>query len=282
MVDYAAEHPPGRLHRTRHDFWAAMGGPGSRSGPFSFRVGRVPFGIPRSEVGHGLDDRSVGTSRPGGSEENLAGACARCRQLFGVGCWILFQQGVLARDGISRQGKLPHSCAEPSRRPEPHFRRGRAGTSYPGLRQEIVRRAAVVRPSMRSKRARSFGFTSTALLRLPPDPNQFSRSEVKPQRKLQVPLATTDAASLGCYLSEGRAGRIEIHTAAAPSTPVRMVDEIECLSAELKSSLLVNGKGLEEAEVPILKTRLINQIPHPLRVERTVRRFRKDGSVKPL
>src|SRR5438067_684080 len=61
-----------------------------------------------------------------------------------------------------------------------------------------------------------------------------------------------------------------------------MVDEVKRLRAELKTSLLVNRERLEQSKIPVLKARLVDQVAHTLRVERAIRRFRKDGSVKPL
>ena len=55
-----------------------------------------------------------------------------------------------------------------------------------------------------------------------------------------------------------------------------MVDEVERLGAELEPSLLVNRERLEQAEVPVLEARLVDQVTDALRVERPGRRLGKD------
>src|SRR5581483_507580 len=50
--------------------------------------------------------------------------------------------------------------------------------------------------------------------------------------------------------------------------PVRGVDEIERLGAELQAGPLVNRKPLEQPQVPVLVAGTIKQVADPLRVER--------------
>jgi len=85
-------------------------------------------------------------------------------------------------------------------------------------------------------------------------------SEVEPQRQLQISLAAADSTSLGCHFSEVRAHGIEIHAATAASAPIRVVDKVKCLGAELKASLLVNRERFEQSKVPVLEPRLIDQV----------------------
>jgi hypothetical protein len=105
--------------------------------------------------------------------------------------------------------------------------------------------------------------------------------EVEAQRELQIPLAAADATSLGQYLPEGvEVGWVEsdIGGPAAPAAaaPIRMVNKVEGLGAELKSSLLVNSEVLEKSEIPVLISRLVDEVANTLSVERTRSRFGKD------
>src|SRR5215472_752237 len=137
MVDYVAEHSASRLRRDRNDFRFAMGRPCGSSSPFPRSFVRVPLGLPQPKADNGLDHRSAGTRRPCGSEENLAGSTARCCQLPDLGGWIFFQQGVVARNRISRRGKLPCPPSEPAEFLERNSGRGFASPSCPNLRQKI-------------------------------------------------------------------------------------------------------------------------------------------------
>src|ERR1700682_4399885 len=94
-------------------------------------------------------------------------------------------------------------------------------------------------------------------------------SEVEAKRKLQVAFATTNAAALCRYFSEVGAGRVEVDAASAASTPVRVVDEVERLRAELEPSLLVNWERFEQAEVPILEPGLVDKVANALCVKRS-------------
>jgi hypothetical protein len=46
-----------------------------------------------------------------------------------------------------------------------------------------------------------------------------------------------------------------------------MVDEIESLGAKLKAQPIVNWKGLKESEVPVLESRLIDQVADVLLIK---------------
>jgi len=108
------------------------------------------------------------------------------------------------------------------------------------------------------------------------------RLEVKSQRELQIALAAAHAPSLGEYFSEGvEVGGVEpdiicVRVAPATATPIRVVDKIEGFGPELESSLLVNREVLEEAEIPVLISGLIDEVANTLGVERTWSRFGKD------
>ena len=92
------------------------------------------------------------------------------------------------------------------------------------------------------------------------------RLEVKSQRELQIALAAAHAPSLGEYFSEGvEVGGVEpdiicVRVAPATATPIRVVDKVKCLGAELKASLLVNRERFEQSKVPVLEPRLIDQV----------------------
>ena len=67
-----------------------------------------------------------------------------------------------------------------------------------------------------------------------------------------------------------------------------MVDEVKRLGTELKTSLLVNRERLEQPKIPVLKSRLVDQVAHALRVEGARGRLRENltaikiGSGEPL
>jgi len=110
-----------------------------------------------------------------------------------------------------------------------------------------------------------------------------ARSELEFKRELDIALATASrAASLGGDFSEGRACRIELHAAAASATPIGMVPDVKRFGAELKPDLLADRDYLEQAEVPVLESGLVNDVAHALRVERPGGRFGKDRRVEPL
>ena len=88
--------------------------------------------------------------------------------------------------------------------------------------------------------------------------------------------ASTNAAALCRYFSEVRAGRVEVDATSAASTPVRVVDEVERLRAELEPSLLVNWERFEQAEVPILEPGLVDKVANALCVKRSNSRLGKD------
>ena len=112
-------------------------------------------------------------------------------------------------------------------------------------------------------------------------------SEGEPKRELQVALASSDTAPLGKYFPEsGKVRRIEAYircaAATATATPIGVIDEVEGFSAELKPCFLRNGKGLEQPEVPVLESRLVDQVAHALRVKRSGSRYGKDRGIEPL
>jgi hypothetical protein len=107
--------------------------------------------------------------------------------------------------------------------------------------------------------------------------------EVEPQRKLQVAFAPAHSSSLGKHFPKGiQIGGVQTDicgaAAATPAAPIRMVDEVESLGTELEAKALGDRKRFEQAEVPILEPRLIDQITYALLVERTGPRFREDRS----
>ena len=61
-----------------------------------------------------------------------------------------------------------------------------------------------------------------------------------------------------------------------------MVPDVKRFGAELKPDLLADRDYLEQAEVPVLESRLVNDVAHALRVERPGGRFGKDRRVEPL
>lgn len=56
-----------------------------------------------------------------------------------------------------------------------------------------------------------------------------------------------------------------------------MIPNVIGLGAELGPSLLIHWKSLKEAHVPVLKSRLMNDVANKLRVEGTGRRRGKPG-----
>src|SRR5438128_421628 len=76
-----------------------------------------------------------------------------------------------------------------------------------------------------------------------------AKSVVEAEGELQVALAAAYAAAFGKYFAKSRARWIEPDvcgsTATAPAAPVRMVDKVESLGAELEAHPLVNGEGLK-------------------------------------
>src|SRR5205823_67791 len=100
---------------------------------------------------------------------------------------------------------------------------------------------------------------------------QSKRLEVKSQRKLQIALAAANSSPFGKHFPEGvEIGGIEsditcVRVTPATATPIRMVDKVEGFSPELEPSLLVDGEVLEQAEIPVLVSGLIDEVS----VERT-------------
>src|SRR5262245_57707645 len=84
--------------------------------------------------------------------------------------------------------------------------------------------------------------------------------EVHPERELDISLAAADSAALRRDLSEVRARRIEVDATTAATAPIRVVDEVESFSAELKALIFGERKRFEETEIPVLKSRLMNDI----------------------
>src|SRR5215475_1965442 len=101
-------------------------------------------------------------------------------------------------------------------------------------------------------------------------------SELKAQRELKVALALADAAALRSDLSKVRAGRIEVHSAAAASTPIRMVEDVEGFGAELESETFVHRDRLKQPHVPVPESGLIDQVTDTLCVEGPVCRRAED------
>lgn len=119
-----------------------------------------------------------------------------------------------------------------------------------------------------------------------PDLQEFRRLhqralEIEAQRELQIALAAADATSLGQYFPEGiEVGGVKSDiggpAAPAPAAPIRMVEKVEGLGAELKSSLLVNAEVLEKSEIPVLISGLVDEVANTLSVECTRSRLGKD------
>src|SRR5689334_7762997 len=96
--------------------------------------------------------------------------------------------------------------------------------------------------------------------------------ELGAQRELKVAFAT-----FGKHLSETLAGRIELQPATAGATPVRVVPHVEGLSAELEVDSFIHCEFLEHAHVPILESRLIDDVPDLLRHKGTSSRRSEVG-----
>ena len=75
--------------------------------------------------------------------------------------------------------------------------------------------------------------------------------EVEAQGELHVP----DVARLSGDLSKLSAGRIEVRAA-----PVRVVEGVERLRPELKAHLFADGELLEQPQVPVLESRLMQKV----------------------
>src|SRR5260370_38770245 len=58
---------------------------------------------------------------------------------------------------------------------------------------------------------------------------------------------------------------------AAPDTAasIRVVDEVVRLGAELETCFLGNGECLEQSDVPVLESRLVDKVADPLCVKRS-------------
>src|SRR5215467_15118601 len=91
-------------------------------------------------------------------------------------------------------------------------------------------------------------------------------SEVDPERKLNIPLASADAAALSRDFPEVGAGGIEIHATTTTTSPIGMVKHVKCFGAELSSLILTDRKCLKQSKVPVVESGLIHQIADPLRV----------------
>src|SRR6266849_8177804 len=110
--------------------------------------------------------------------------------------------------------------------------------------------------------------------------------EIQAEGELQVALAATNATALGEYFPERGTGRVEADigcaAAAATAAPIRVVDEVVRLGAELETCFLGNGERLEQPEVPVLVSGLVDQVANALGVESSGRRLGKDRGVEPL
>src|SRR5262249_49901993 len=113
-------------------------------------------------------------------------------------------------------------------------------------------------------------------------PSHFSNSKEAAHRLLLFSPPAPNAASFGCNFSEIGARWVEIHSSTTAPAPIRVINEVESFGTELKAGSLGNRERLEQSKIPVLKSRLIDQIAHTLCVERTVGRFGKNGRVKPV
>lgn len=105
------------------------------------------------------------------------------------------------------------------------------------------------------------------------------RSEIESQRELQVPLTVSGAAAaLGEYFAERR----EVVRVEARAIPVRVIPDVEGLRAELKTIALVEWEALEEAHVPVLEARLIEDVANPLGVECSGGGRTEDSLINPI
>src|SRR5207248_4347184 len=89
--------------------------------------------------------------------------------------------------------------------------------------------------------------------------------ELRAQRELQVAFAAPNAAALSCYLPEIRTGWVEVDAPTAASTPVRVVEDVECFGTELECNPFGNRNGLEQSHVPVPEPGLINKVADALR-----------------
>src|SRR5260370_40632903 len=90
------------------------------------------------------------------------------------------------------------------------------------------------------------------------------RLEEQAQRKLDI----SHVARLTGDLTEcGKVGRVE-----AGAVPVRVVEDVERLGAELHAGLLRERELLEETDVPVHEARVVDHVPEScrLRVERVL------------
>src|SRR5215472_10294011 len=105
------------------------------------------------------------------------------------------------------------------------------------------------------------------------------RSEIESQRELQVPLTVSGAAAaLGEYFAERR----EVVRVEARAVPVGVIPDVEGLRAELKTIALGEWEALEEAHVPILEARRIEDIANPLGVECSGGWRTEDSLINPI
>ena len=106
--------------------------------------------------------------------------------------------------------------------------------------------------------------------------------ELHTERELQVAFTLAGAAAaLRQDFSEGggvRRVQADVGGAAATAVaaPVRMVPHVVSFGAELEAQVLVHRECLEQAHVPVLESRLIDQVADALRVERARRRRREN------
>src|SRR6266852_2477619 len=76
--------------------------------------------------------------------------------------------------------------------------------------------------------------------------------KLQAQRKLQV----TNVVALAGNLAE----RAEVGRVGSNAVPIRMVEDIECLRAELEADPLVDCELLEQTQVPVIEARVVNNI----------------------
>src|SRR6266849_9736152 len=100
--------------------------------------------------------------------------------------------------------------------------------------------------------------------------------KLEAEGELQIALAP-----LGKYFAEGRGiGGVEADigraAATAAAAPIWVVPDVEGFGAELEAEPFVDRNGLEQAEVPVLESGLVNDVANALRVEGTRRRLGED------
>src|SRR6266700_2608405 len=96
------------------------------------------------------------------------------------------------------------------------------------------------------------------------------RSELEFERELDIALATASwAAALRGDLSEGGTAGVKVHAATAGTTPVRVVQGVERFGAELEVNSLAYLNDLEQADVPVLESRLVEDVANVLCIERS-------------